>query len=439
MSHAHSSKIKFRPPLPDSFVGKMANQKKNDLEGVGKEGVRESAIWVSSMVSSSLMWSNSVISQCSIEKLSTMPRRQSICELEGDSVVDDILNEKNKIFTSFSQSKCEVKMVQSLVSIWEEFERYGVQEMTKRLELTQPHPEYVLEKFVRGLQYDNLLSDSLATMHESFPENALASDSGEKLKVHIESQTRTDVYGTSKQCQNRSTVLGEFTDNHEGNNTSNMSHCLPSDDKEDILLHAKVSDAHELRTGKKISFSSEEEVFLILLCPPHAFIFACASFIFLSTVSRLHPVPVRAAFRRERRPSLFALPSAASVADRTLQRRDIQRARRLSIPDSAAFRREQRPAPSAAFRRDQRPAPSAAFRRLIFPFRCAFGNSCWVCFFASGVKAWKLLPSSCLSFHQITKKEKPESGRKAFKKFQIFGYFRILAVINKQSFPADTF
>ncbi|XP_074555935.1 DNA polymerase zeta catalytic subunit [Curcuma longa] len=237
----------------------MANQKKNGLEGVGKEGVRESAIWVSSMVSSSLMWSDSVISQRSNEKLSTMPRRQSICELEGDSVVDDILNEKNKVFTSFSQSKCEVKMVQSLVSIWEEFARYGVQEMTKRLELTQPHPEYVLEKFVRGLQYDNLLSDSLATMHESFPENALASEGGEKLKVHIESQIRTDVYGTSKQCQNKSTVLGEFTDNHEGNNTSNMSHCLPSDDKEDILLHAKVSDAHELRTGKKISFSSEEE------------------------------------------------------------------------------------------------------------------------------------------------------------------------------------
>ncbi|XP_042428340.1 DNA polymerase zeta catalytic subunit-like isoform X2 [Zingiber officinale] len=267
MSHVHSSKIKFRPPLPDSFVGKMANWKKNDLEvitdkiGVGKEAVRESAIWVSSMVSSSLLWPDSVAFQCSIEKLSTMPRRQSICELEGDSVVDDILNEKNKIFTSFSQSKCEVKMVQSLVSIWEEFERYGVQEMTKPLELTQPHPEYVLEKFVQGLQYDNLLSSSLAAMYQSFPENAPSED-GKKLKMHIESQTRTDVSCRFKQCQMRSTILGESMDNHEGNNTSNMPHCLPSDDKEDTLLRVKVSDAHELRTSKKISSnssSSEEE------------------------------------------------------------------------------------------------------------------------------------------------------------------------------------
>lgn len=147
--------------------------------------------------------------------------------------------------------------------------------MTKPLELTQPHPEYVLKKFLQGLQYDNLLSDYLATMHESFPENALVSEGGEKLKVHIESQTRTDVYCRTKQCQMRSAILMESTDNHEVNNTSNMSCCLPSDDKEEILLCSKESDAHELRTSKKISSNSsnsEEEVctHLIIHLPPYS-------------------------------------------------------------------------------------------------------------------------------------------------------------------------
>lgn len=93
-----------------------------------------------------------------------------------------------------------------------------------------------LQKFVLWLQYDNLFSDSLATTHEFLLEKKLLHLKATKNEGCTLNHKLTEIYCTSKQCQNRDTILRKSKDNHEGNNTSNMSHYLPFDDKKNILL-----------------------------------------------------------------------------------------------------------------------------------------------------------------------------------------------------------
>ncbi|URD83628.1 DNA polymerase [Musa troglodytarum] len=212
------------------------------------EEVGDSAIWLSSTVLSSLIWSDSVVSQSSSESMSTT-KRQSICELEADSSIDDILNEKYKIYTSLSQTSSEVKMVQSLIPIWEEFERSGVQEVAKALELSRPNPEDILQNFVCGTQYENLLSEWLTKIQKSLPENAFATEDGDKLEEHIKSFIGIDQNSKSMGCQNSSNSSGEPLNHHEDKN--DMLHGLLSKGQGDIFLYEKISKFDELATCKR--------------------------------------------------------------------------------------------------------------------------------------------------------------------------------------------
>ncbi|URD80748.1 DNA polymerase [Musa troglodytarum] len=170
MSHIHMSKIKFRPPLPDSFVPKSSYKEKHDVKDDLCEEVGDSAIWLSSTVLSSLIWSDSVVSQSSSE---------------------NILNEKYKIYTSLSQTSSEVKMVQSLIPIWE----------------------------------------------KSLPENAFATEDGDKLEEHIKSFIGIDQNSKSMGCQNSSNSSGEPLNHHEDKN--DMLHGLLSKGQGDIFCMRK--------------------------------------------------------------------------------------------------------------------------------------------------------------------------------------------------------
>ncbi|URD83627.1 DNA polymerase [Musa troglodytarum] len=192
------------------------------------EEVGDSAIWLSSTVLSSLIWSDSVVSQSSSE---------------------NILNEKYKIYTSLSQTSSEVKMVQSLIPIWEEFERSGVQEVAKALELSRPNPEDILQNFVCGTQYENLLSEWLTKIQKSLPENAFATEDGDKLEEHIKSFIGIDQNSKSMGCQNSSNSSGEPLNHHEDKN--DMLHGLLSKGQGDIFLYEKISKFDELATCKR--------------------------------------------------------------------------------------------------------------------------------------------------------------------------------------------
>ncbi|KAJ8511067.1 hypothetical protein OPV22_001501 [Ensete ventricosum] len=247
MSHIHMSNIKFRPPLPDSFVPKSSYKEKHDVKEDLSEEIEDSAIWLSSTVLSSLIWPDSIVSQSSSERMSTT-KRQSICELEADSSIDDILNEKYKIYTSLSQTRSEDKMVQSLIPIWEEFERSGVQEVAKPLELSRPNPEDILQNFVCGTQYENLFSEWFTKIQKSLPENAFATEDGDKLEEHIKSFIGIDENSKSMGCQKSSTSSGEPLNHHEDKN--DILHGLLSKGQGDIFLYEKMSKFDELATCK---------------------------------------------------------------------------------------------------------------------------------------------------------------------------------------------
>ncbi|XP_078436093.1 recovery protein 3 isoform X2 [Wolffia australiana] len=115
------------------------------------------SIWLSSTVPEAWTWTASDKVFPDDKNCTT---RQSICELEGDTSIDDILNQCAKIYTSFSQTSPSAKMVQSLVPIWEEeLERSGLQEYITSPDLCKPSPESVLGSMWDGCQYENTLSD----------------------------------------------------------------------------------------------------------------------------------------------------------------------------------------------------------------------------------------------------------------------------------------
>lgn len=88
------------------------------------------------------------------------PKRQSTCELEGDAIVEEILNQQFKLYSSLSQTHSDVKMVRSLIPIWEEeFERTGMHEVAMPPDPGKPLPEDVLRSLSHGLEFENKLGE----------------------------------------------------------------------------------------------------------------------------------------------------------------------------------------------------------------------------------------------------------------------------------------
>uniref|UniRef100_A0A1J3GRC6 DNA polymerase n=1 Tax=Noccaea caerulescens TaxID=107243 RepID=A0A1J3GRC6_NOCCA len=139
MGHVHISKMKFRSPVPHHF-----RLRRFDLVDCVRHGIDEVAstkadssatasvsfpFWTLSTIPGQWMWNLSEESDTPLSQSqhSHHYRRQSLCELEGDATINDILNQQFKMYNSLSQAQSDTKMVQSLVAIWEEeYERTGV-------------------------------------------------------------------------------------------------------------------------------------------------------------------------------------------------------------------------------------------------------------------------------------------------------------------------
>ncbi|XAR52606.1 DNA-directed DNA polymerase [Bertholletia excelsa] len=172
MGHLHVSKLKFRHPIPNYFTGR-----KGACSGYGSgtenctylsagsgdprgDASLSSPIWTSVSVPDDCTWESSgqLASSSSVDGY--LVKRQSTCELEGDAAVDEIINQKSKIYSSLSQTRKDVKMVQSLIPIWEEeYQRSGMNEVALLSDPGKPPPEDVLRTLTCGLGFETVLME----------------------------------------------------------------------------------------------------------------------------------------------------------------------------------------------------------------------------------------------------------------------------------------
>nr|XP_019706389.1 DNA polymerase zeta catalytic subunit isoform X1 [Elaeis guineensis] len=259
MSHIHTSNVRFRPPLPDSFIPKAAC---HDIGAGTADAVCNSAIWLSSTVPSALIWPDSAIGVILENNAINFIRRQSICMLEADLSVDDILNERHKMYTSLSQTKSDVKMVQSLIPIWEEeYERSGPQEAVNFADASKPHPEDVLKGFLLGLEHENALSNLFLEAQKSFPLNISAVKEDKRLEEYITSFSDIAKTLTPIEHQRLSSPCSGPLKHSEKKNDKGMSSSEPSSQKnEDTLPYAENCEFHELTPTVIRSSSSSQMI-----------------------------------------------------------------------------------------------------------------------------------------------------------------------------------
>ncbi|XVF57453.1 hypothetical protein PTKIN_Ptkin06aG0206800 [Pterospermum kingtungense] len=178
MGHLHLSRMKFRNPIPDVFNTRKFNycgqdgQKIYDLilesAGFQADSSVSSPVWVSSTIPGEWMWHVSNELEVSSDQDICNVRRQSFCELEGDTTVDDILNQQFKIYTSLSQTDSDVKMVQSLIPIWEEeYERTGIHGTAPSSDPDRPLTQDVLKALSLGLGFENKLMELCSKVEET--------------------------------------------------------------------------------------------------------------------------------------------------------------------------------------------------------------------------------------------------------------------------------
>ncbi|KAK8698089.1 hypothetical protein V6N13_114220 [Hibiscus sabdariffa] len=188
MGHLHLSRMKFRNPIPDLFHPRKFNcygqhgQKTDDLilesggfQADSSSDVRVSSpIWISSTIPGEWMQHTSNEFDASSDRDICSVKRQSLCELEGDTTIDDILNHQFKIYTSLSQTSSDVKMVQSLIPIWEEeYKRTGMHETVLLSDPDKPLPDDVLKALSHGLGFDDKLMELCCKVEEHLPHTDL--------------------------------------------------------------------------------------------------------------------------------------------------------------------------------------------------------------------------------------------------------------------------
>ncbi|KAF9605350.1 hypothetical protein IFM89_016485 [Coptis chinensis] len=193
MGHLHVSKVKFRYPLPDGFIPRGAQQSGMYRLATGKADSGHGSclgmpIWTSSTVLTGWIWPHSTETDSSPDQELCLIKRQSICELEGDATVDDILNQQFKMYSPLSQTCSDVKMVQSLVPMWqEEYERTGVHEEVIHSDPSKPLPENVLKTLSHGPEFEDALLYICSKAEKSSSSQGPLSEDAERFLHSIRS------------------------------------------------------------------------------------------------------------------------------------------------------------------------------------------------------------------------------------------------------------
>uniref|UniRef100_K3ZPX4 DNA polymerase n=1 Tax=Setaria italica TaxID=4555 RepID=K3ZPX4_SETIT len=215
MGHIHVKDFKFRPPLPDDFHPKSSLCKKTQSNN---SEIKSPTVWISSTVPHSSILGSSAASHCLGGTKLSFACRHSSSMLEADSRLEGILNEKYKMYTSLSQTTEDMKMVQSLVAIWEELERLRLLEETKHADLGRPLREEVLKDFLHGIKYESALS--MLFSQEEPQHKVSTTEESERLERCFKSLT--DVVGTVKFSQD------DYCDNVDVGNSAGMQNDKPN-------------------------------------------------------------------------------------------------------------------------------------------------------------------------------------------------------------------
>ncbi|GER55202.1 DNA polymerase [Striga asiatica] len=170
MGLLHVAKVRFRYPVPDVFSrwkdkhqAKLRRSQDDSTQmdfqdDLGGDLCPKTPIWISSTIPQGWIGQFSPGPGSSINEDITLPRRQSTCGLEADAVVQDVINQQLISYASLSQTDSKVKMVQSLIPIWEEeHERNGVPEATPSVSHGKPLPQDVLRNLSDGIEFENLV------------------------------------------------------------------------------------------------------------------------------------------------------------------------------------------------------------------------------------------------------------------------------------------
>ncbi|KAL8028904.1 hypothetical protein ABFX02_14G193000 [Erythranthe guttata] len=158
MGHLHVSKIKFRYPVPDVFF-----QPKVQCNGKTRPLTDESASMESQadlggdLNVNTPIWTSSTIPDGWIWQDNSHFRRQSTSELEVDAIAHDIINQQSTSYAPLSQTRSDIKMVQSLIPMWEEeYERNGVPEAIPPYS-DKPSPRDVLRILSDEVEFENFM------------------------------------------------------------------------------------------------------------------------------------------------------------------------------------------------------------------------------------------------------------------------------------------
>ncbi|KAJ0256178.1 DNA polymerase zeta catalytic subunit [Hirschfeldia incana] len=216
MGHVHISKMKFRSPVPHHF-----HPRKFGLDGCVKQGIDEVAssmadssaaasvsfpVWTLSTIPGQWMWNLSEESGTPLSQSqhSHQYKRQSLCELEGDATIGDILNQQLKMYNSLSQAQSDTKMVQSLVAIWEEeYERTGVYDAPISPDPGKPSAADALKTMSHYIGFENILKEMYHEVGMSSPDMKPAAASSAVSVMHAKPET-TDLQALSHMVGTRS-------------------------------------------------------------------------------------------------------------------------------------------------------------------------------------------------------------------------------------------
>ncbi|CAI9102204.1 OLC1v1000436C1 [Oldenlandia corymbosa var. corymbosa] len=157
MGHLHLTKLKFRHPVPDVYYSRKAVLSVSQADA-GGDPCLDSPTWTSSTIPDGWTWQSCQPDTTTVDNKLSVVKRQSTSELEGDAVVEDILNQLYMSYTSLSQTHSEMKMVQSLIPIWEELDRSGGQCLAVPPDPGKPLPQDVLRTLSHWLETEKFLS-----------------------------------------------------------------------------------------------------------------------------------------------------------------------------------------------------------------------------------------------------------------------------------------
>ncbi|GMY18869.1 DNA polymerase zeta catalytic subunit-like [Fagus crenata] len=174
MGHTHLSKMKFRHLVLDTFSPRKSdrigqqNQKMDKLTCMANDFQADpncdaslsSPIWISSTILADWIW----------QFPSEFELNFRIFPHLGFA---NILNQQFKNHSSLSQTHLEVKMVQSLVPIWEEYERIGMRDVAMPSDPSKPLPNDVLRTLSLGLEFESKLIELCGATENTLALNPL--------------------------------------------------------------------------------------------------------------------------------------------------------------------------------------------------------------------------------------------------------------------------